>query len=161
MVFLSQSSICSNTYIIVQNIKILYCKWPAPRTIRVCKNFLVTLGSVSELIRVLVWPGRKCFSSPNISSGASINYIDKQGGGIVTKMSVIVDWYAYLFSKLVKKGGQNSVNVVYGCPLISEVEMLVAYILLASSYLCSLSKTTEGFTQSPSSETLSMYQVFK
>ena len=49
------------------------------------------------------------------SKGASINYVDRKGGGSVSQMSTILH-------KLVNEGGegvkkpQNPVNVVYGCP---------------------------------------------
>ena len=47
--------------------------------------------------------------------GASINYGDKQGGGRGSPKCQ--RYYISLFSKLVNKNPQNSVNVVYGYPL--------------------------------------------
>ena len=44
--------------------------------------------------------------------GASINYVDKEGGH---PKSVILH---RLWSKLANKGGQNPVNVIYGCSLV-------------------------------------------
>ena len=54
-------------------------------------------------------------SSQFMDKGASINYVEKQGGG---SSNVNNNIYIILCSKLVNEGGggQNSVNIVYECP---------------------------------------------
>ena len=56
-----------------------------------------------------------------LSKGASINYVDKQGGGRGSP-NVNDTTYAYLVNLSTKgeegiKNPQKSVNIVYGCPL--------------------------------------------
>ena len=57
---------------------------------------------------------------------ASINYVDKQGG-VAQRSKVNETAYAYLVNLSAKDGGvcvknpQNSINVIYGCPLNQNV----------------------------------------
>ena len=55
-----------------------------------------------------------------LCKGASINYVDKQGERGLAKCQ---PYYITLCNKIVNEGGmgvknpQNSVNVIYGCPI--------------------------------------------